>query len=981
MRQYDDFMKRVEHDPYTALFGKSWLNFGGEDNEPRAARTSAPDSPKETSVPKTEGDRENGPSRPKSNNMEGPVDRDIGGRRSKSETIPIHERDQEYEIDPITNRKVLKASSSPASTLGHTKPQVKDAERDFEPFYKGWTLVPRTPSGHRFVVVEHAQVLSSSNPPSKDTHPIKPHNTKQWLAQEGFGGHQEHKADPQPTHQTHGAKPNKTATKIESALDRHLSSKSAHENEWSERPRLQYKPEENKTEDIDLLRPSDVRASAGLRGNPPKETDAEKQARRKRLEDNYESCSLDRASQSAGEAASNTFAKKREDRPERKSITTDLRFGSWLKETLQDAKPESKEASTSTSATSVHKSSDAKNFDPISIDQISDSTPSSNRAVGSESSNTVAPEAQVKATDKASKLKAQIVPFKAKLDAMKADYDFLRQEWLHEIRRAKEQAAKKEEEMKAQKIAKRAREIHEAEIKTQKVAMEAMETRSGERASTTAGAALAKSIGNDDVEEPAPRRLQSFLQGEGDMASNVHEFAGRDRWYKRKAPHATNADDAEINAKLQKLASDRALICEIRGIYEDTYGTIDTKHRQPHDLSTTPAGSHAGIEKFSKRIDKSEIADALVIVQKLFGQLREAQSIVQEYRSQTNQVLDPNDQDIDLSATHIAFEKNVMQILRTSLRLARVRPRGIPSRVSREATAAADSKKPTVNSPTSTPESKPSNLEAQKATKLNTYCILAYDSATESVKSVEATTVAPFSKEESLLPLDALNRLSNPGKFLPHVTSLGAKGYVPVSGTTSILVFKRKSTPQDLMETEKTDAMEKPTPVRNVLDHIPAVPDSSVGTRSGNSSFNPANGECIYVFHKSHSLMDQAEQQQAQAARKEAGEKPQQKMDKACETAADSIQNEKQPFERSQKQQCASPALPSNTTSDTVHRQEIVFSGSRHGRWVDNSFKSKRSKRAAAGRRRRTMRRMLMAGAFTAACCYCVGVGSEMMHA
>ena len=981
LRQYDDFMKRVEHDPYTALFGKSWLNFGGEDNEPRAVRISSRDSRKGTSEPKTERDPGNGPSRPKSNNMKIPVDRDLGGRPSKSEPMPTPEHDQEYEIDPITNRRILKSSPSPASALGHIKAQVKDGERDSEPFHKCWAVVPCTPSGHRLIMVEHAQVWSSSNAPSKDT-PIQPHNTRPWLAQEHFVEHQEPEVDPQPILQTHDAKPNKTATKIESALDRHLSSKSAHEKERNERPRLQYKPEETKTEDIDLLRPSDVRASAGLRGNPPKETDIEKQARRKKLEENYERCSLNRASQSAGEAASNTFAQKREDRPERKGIATELRFGSWLKETLQDAKPESKEASKSMPATWVDKSSNARNFDPKSIDQVSDLTPPPNNAVISESSNTMAPEAQVKAMDKASKLKAQIVPFKAKLDAMKADYDFLRQEWLHELRRAKEQAAKKEEEMKAQKFAKRAREIHEAEIKTQKVAMEAMETRSGNRTTNTAEAALAKSIGKDYVEGSAPRRLQSFLQGEGDMASNVHEFAGRDRWYKRKARHAMDADDAEVDAKLQKLASDRALICEIRGIYEDTYGTIDTKHRQPHVLSTTPAGSHAGITKFPKRLDKSEIADALVIIQKLFGQLREVQSIVKDYRSQTNQVLDFNDRAIDMSETHFAFEKSVMQILGTSLRLARVRSRGITSRVSGEATAAADSKKPTVITPPSTTESKPTNLEAQKATKLNTYCILAYDSASESVKSVEATTVAPFSKEESLLPLDALNRLSNPGKFLPHAISLGAIGYEPVSGTTNILVFKRKSTPQDLMENKQTDAMEKPTRARNALDHKPVVPDVSFGTRSGNSSSNPATDEGIHESHQAQLRGIEAEQQKAQA-RKEAVENMEiniQKAIKASGTAADSIQKEKQALERSQTQRFASSASPSNTTSDMVHRQEMVFSGSHPGRWIDHSFKSRRSKRAAAGRRRRTMRRMLMAGAFTAACCYCVGVGSEMMR-
>lgn len=907
MRQYDDFMKKVQRDPYTALFGRSWMNFGGESTEPKVAKTSSQDIPKATSLPKNERDREKSSSKSKSSSTKVPEEKDIGGRHSKSWTIPVQEHYQEYVIDPITNRKVLKASSSSTSILGECKPQAKEGDKTFESSSKHWNFVSATPLDHRFIVMESAQVLSSSNPRSEGT-PVKQHTTKEWLAKEGFRGPQEPKADAQPIRQDHNAKPNTTATKIESALDRHLSSKSANEKEKSDQPRLQYKPEENKTEDIDLLRPADVRASAGLRGNSPKETSADKQNRRKKLEESYESCSVDHS-----EAARNKLVQKREERPIRKDTATELRFGSWLKGTLQDAKPKRIEALKDTSAVRVTDSSDATNFNPESINKTSSSTSLSRNGAVSNSPNAVAPEAQAQVGDKASKLKAQIVPFKAKLDAMKADYDFLRHEWLTEIRLVKERAAKKEKEMKAQEIAKRAREIHEEEVKTQKVAMESMEMRSNDRTTNTAKTALGGSVGNDVAEQPPPRRLQSFFQGEGDMASNVHEFAGRERWYKRKAPHAMNAKDAEIDAKLQKVAKDRALIREIRGIYEDTYGTIDTKHRQPHVLSTPQ----------------------------------------------------------------------------------------VESRGSVAATAAADQQKPTVNPSPSTTAPKAVVHEAQKATKHIFYRILAYDSDTRRVTSVESTTLAPFSKEESLLPLDVLNRLSNPGKYLPYVVSLAAKGYVPVSGTTNLLVLKREVSPQSLAETEKTDTWTGTNPVFNSLDHLPIVPDTSI---SGRDSNDLTAKEDLDECRQAQSRGTNGELHKDERARNV--EKGQMIMGKAVKrgpTGRDIFLRENQAFLKAQGQQSTSSTSRKHTSRDRVHRQETVFSGSPHGRWVgrswlegrwldgrwlggrwvdlvDTNAKSRKWSRRVAGRRRWTVTHVLMAGVVTVASCYFVGVACEMMY-
>ena len=985
LKQYDDFIKKVEHDPYTVLFGKSWSYVGRDNIEPRAAKTSSPDAPKEPSVPKDKPPRKNWPSNSKPNSTTGSEDMDASVRQSRNGATPTQEHDQEYTIDPITNRKVLKASAPSPSTFRHDDAQAKARERAL--FMTG-KILSETLSKNRSSMGEQAKVLSSSDPPSKNP-PIKPLNAKKWFVDENFRVFTKPEADPQPSIQNHHANPKSTATKMESALDRHLSSKSANEKEKVERPHLQYKPKENTSEDIDLLRTSDVRASAGLRGNPPKETDVAKQARRMRLEESYERCTIDRMSQLAGEAASSKLVQERVDHPVQKGTAPELRFGSWLKETLQDEELKGKDASKVTSA--IWELPDTKDFDPVSVEQKSDSTPLSKNEIALEIPKAITDQAQAEAMDKANKLKAQIVPFKAKLDAMKADYDFLRQEWLQEIRLIKKRAVKKEEEMKAQRIAKRTKEIHDKEIEAQKQAMEAMEMRRSDKAAETAKTNLAQGIENDDAEKPAPRRLQSFLQGEGDMASNVHEFAGRDRWYKRKAPHAIDAKDAEMDAKLQKLARDRALIREVRGIYEDTYGTIDTKHRQARVCSPSPTDSpvqpitsssgtgaphaqlpltFAGVSDTLDVINKSQITDAQVIVGKLFGELREIQSILQNLQKQA---LDPNEQD---PKTPLAFVKSVMQILEASDRLATCTSGRKIIRDSVKEFAASNSEKPSVNRPPSTTVPKSTNPVTLKATRINTYCVLAYDSASESVKSVEATTLVPFSKEESLLPLDALSRLNNPSKFLPHAISLGNQGYELVSGTTNILVFKKEVDPQDPAEIKKIKVRKEPNSIFPPLDHLSAIPDGSRGTRG-------TIKEDTQEHRRAQIQKSEAEQQKVKEVQEQAVEKSKRKdqqVEKASKTAVDGILKGKQLLEGVQEQQSPPSVPPNHTSRNRVHRQERVFSGSHRGRWTDNNGIKSRKSRQAAGRRRKTLLNMLTTGAFTAACCYCVGVASEMMH-
>ncbi|KAM0796090.1 hypothetical protein BDR22DRAFT_825531 [Usnea florida] len=949
LKQYEDFMKRVEHDPYTALFGTSWMNLSGENTGTQAAQ--------KTSVPKTETTPKTSSSNSKPSGSRSSEASNTREGQPKSEATSSKERDPYYEIDPITNRKVLKTSASPVSTATYTDPHVEDTGKAFEMSFKRWGLVSPSPLDRRFVMIEHAQASSSPHPSSNGNPHPKPQKGNGWLAQEGFGKPQEPKAGSQSALPNHEAKPHTTATKIETALDRHLSSKSTNEEARDRRTQLFYKSEENKNDDVDLLRPSDVRASAGLRGNQPKETKADKLVRRRNLEKSFASRSLDHTSHTAGEIASKTLVKQTENSPAKIETAPELDNRSQSTEKRQDGKPRDEEGSKDTTVASVNEVSDAKDYDPVSVDQTPASMLVSKEELVSEPLNAVARQAQCEARDKASKLKAQIVPFKAKLDAMKADYDSLRQQWLREVRKAKEKAAKEEEDLKAQKLAKKAREIHEDEIKTQKLAMEAMETRRSDGSSNKT--TLDQGIGNDAGRKQAPRRLQSFLQGEGDMASNVHEFAARDRWYKRKAPHATDANDAEMNAKLQKLAADRALIREVRGIYEDTYGTIDTKHRQPEGLpislakeSTSSSGSvspkaqlpsnTAGVTDSSRRLDGSQRSDPLEIIQKLFGQLRDAQSIVQEYRGQTKQALGLSDHDINKSKAPGAFENIAIQIVRTSGQLAGV---SLGSMVNEGFGEAVASKKPTINNQRSLTAPTPNDPEAEKAIEPNEYCLLVYNPPTGTIQHGKITASLPLPGDESFLPLDAIKRLSNPGMFLPHIISLGSKGYKPVSIIKDMLILKKEITPPNLAETKGTDESD----------------DFAANRALGSVADLKALGRRYAQLQETKTEQRKAKEIQKQASKTDMAH---QKVEEARKTSRDGIEKEKQPSQEAQHQ-----------PSKKVRRQETVFSGSRLGKWVDSSSKSKKSKRSG-GKRPKTLKHMIMAGAFTAGCCYAVGVKS-----
>lgn len=199
----------------------------------------------------------------------------------------------------------------------------------------------------------------------------------------------------------------------------------------------------------------------------------------------------------------------------------------------------------------------------------------------------------------------------------------------------------------------------EKEVAAQIVAMEAAEVHSGSKARPSKA-----------------QHVDSQESGEGDLRSNVHEFADRDRWYKQRAPHAM--DKSEL--RLKQRVKDMALIREIRSIYEDAYGTINTQHRQP----SRQDNKWEKVEKIQKRVqtstgpsslnisrpltsstkkDQPQRHEVLGIIRKLVIDLRQTRSLCRRHFKKYPHVAVPN----EIFRSARAFEKSFIQTLKGAL--------------------------------------------------------------------------------------------------------------------------------------------------------------------------------------------------------------------------------------------------------------------------------------------------------------------------
>lgn len=492
-----------------------------------------------------------------------------------------------------------------------------------------------------------------------------------------------------------------------------------------------------------------------------------------------------------------------------------------------------------------------------------------------------------------------------------------------------------EEKAKGQRKRDAAKNAHEVEVENQKVAMEAHEM-----------------FRSSNITASSGQRPELSQQGEGDMASNVHEFGSRDRWYKRKAPHA----NAEAEQKLLQASRDKEFVREIKSIYEESYGTIDTKHRQPlsqasvedsqypsdafpgtvyeqpwtahilndhPDIDATGALPPTEHSQLQNHYEKQNF-QALSLIGKLFNEMRENQALLHEHRAQLQELAYKNSSQ-SLFQSLKKREQRIMDTLKSAQSLFKS---------TTTATALKnESLEPNIISSALDTPSHEAAIEEENSVEKRTvepptlYKILAYDPSIQRVTTTKTTSFVGTVIGKPVSFSEALFGLENPARFLPHFLSLKTGEYQFAAGGPNLLIFKKV---RQLKPSLEEKAPEESLWHANPIDGMVAS-TGNFASPTGFVNYDPP-------------LPEPAPQETPEAAPKVA------------------------------------------KGNHKVRRQEEVFSGSSRRAWHDqyerntSSGAKTKGKHRRAVRRRQTVKRMLWVGALTATGCYAVGVASEFLR-
>ncbi|MCJ1284558.1 hypothetical protein MMC26_003891 [Xylographa opegraphella] len=583
--------------------------------------------------------------------------------------------------------------------------------------------------------------------------PVEPPKTtsntqKVWLTKEGFSVIRETTSNCESSNQkkesTISASAQEGVPRIESALDRHLRNQdSAPLNNKTVAKPLVYKAEENTTEDIDLLRASNVRAASGRLKKPISEPAGAREKRRLNLRARFEEKEKELEARYAEEIA-------RLESPEVK-------------------KPSPKNS--------------AENFS-VSVQQASSQVPIQTPSGLETALNKITSEPET--TANVDVWGYDLTP-KGLETSYQDELDNKVQSLENYMARQQQDLVDAESQKKRQMLV-ATNAVLEKEIDKQKAAMAAIENKR-----------------SDNVQSRRP--MTGPDAGEGDISQSVHQFVDRGRWYKAKAPHA-------LEESKQK-AKDITLVREIRQIYEDQYGVIDTKHTQPCVNSAMEGKEdpsvQEGLREYEEKIKNEE-----------------KQLPIQGKIATT---------DLD------SFE------------------------VSRLGQTAKDSNSPPASDTSASQKlSKAEDLkpkpriaidpqpEVKTTPGTHVYKILAFDETTQKV-AIATTTTSVF--ESSLPPRSVpaiLSYLDQPARYFDHFEPLEAAGFELVAGSRTTLVFKQVQ-------------KEVPTPTKAMQDTINKflqtdLSASSTLTDEGAGPNNPpkSNNELNYDRNIEHTAPSEVEQ-------------------------------------------------------------------------------------------------------------------------
>ena len=135
-------------------------------------------------------------------------------------------------------------------------------------------------------------------------------------------------------------------------------------------------------------------------------------------------------------------------------------------------------------------------------------------------------------------------------------------------------------------------------------------------------------------------------------------------------------------------------------------------------------------------------------------------------------------------------------------------------------------------------ESMPEGTPIQDTQEPTVYKILAYDPTMQEINTAETTSIVPDSAS-ALTPAEVLLRLSNPAKFFPHFQPLQAEGYEIVSGSGDVLVFRkvRPAGPQGSRSESASSIQDRKRKTTNPIDGMQSSPTVATGNFASPTGF------------------------------------------------------------------------------------------------------------------------------------------------
>ncbi len=732
-KEFDDFKRRVDDDPYGMLFGYTTWESGRKDHTGNKGYNTNSNWEVAKSSEEDVTMKDSAPDNVANNLAQEPKPQPS----SYSETKPSVQKEihvEDFVFDPISMRNVPKISYAQAP---NTADKTEFSKSEFSSPLK--TAVTATPNEVETVSPFHPSADVSSKMPSSSvfgdesqTAGAREH-TQDWLVQEGFGARNprltgfKSGSNSEPHIQDIYLKP----SKIETALDRHLRiqrQRLAENSKSKKQATLKYKSEEETAEDVDLLRASDVRTSAGLSARLPKETAKEKHDRRSALENDYEMRSQSLDAQMAEELTpQNAQLTKKFDEPSPPtgvgSESRPQQFSQRKFETNEKIAVEnSLEAGVHAQgvATEVTKSLSDED-EKIHIFPLHHSPASSE---GEGPMNVHNPADIGKCWERSRHARGQ-----SELESQPTT----------ENRVSDQGAVNIHDATDIGRYWEWSRHAREQQFEPQ-------------HQPTTKGRASDQGVVNIPQVQLGvinPQHLQSARQLE-------REDMGQ---------HAPNSiDQGSMKSSLRILPTASV----------------------PHEISSNPSAKYPNSE--DQETDRLEV---IRITRKLINELRQTQRLFQSLRRQYQKKYPDAAIPINLIQSSKAYEQNFMQTLRGAWEIFKSgveSPNPVEDAIRTTGTSTT-SVPPARDDNGINLVAKPTVPEESTPATPSLYRILAYDPTIQRVSAAKITS--PSMDEKTLNLLETLSKLTAPAKFLPHLAALQKSGYELVSTSPTVLIFKK----------------------------------------------------------------------------------------------------------------------------------------------------------------------------------------------